>query len=201
MYNCIFNSHCIQDVCDNSCPILVETSYLLERNNINLDNPVFLSFPDNEQILIDTVCDETNSFKVITCKDTLLVSDFLTYYAICHNWKGNRLHCNVYHLRYSSYLEKLKGSWNSTSEDEDLQYMKIWSDTCKVLIISNIDYVKFNDFESQTLLNLIQSRSITGKLTVVVSPPLSNLVSGNSSRFFDLLKDKMKSSMKAVSLK
>lgn len=199
MYNCIFNAHCIQDVCDNSCPALVETSYLLERNGLDIKNDVFSSFPSDEKSLVEIATEPKSPLTVVACKDTLFVSNLLTYYAICNNWKGNRLHCNVYNLKYSIYIDKLKDSWNSNSDDEDLQYMKIWSDSCKVLIISNIDYVKFNDFESQTLLNIIQSRSMDGKSTLIVSPPLSNLVSGNS-RFFDLLKAKMKSSMKAVSL-
>ena len=65
------------------------------------------------------------------------------------------------------------------------------------MIISNFDYVKFGDFESQTLLNLIQSRQTDGNITILVSPPINSLVYGKS-RFFDVLKNKMKDSVKVV---
>ena len=41
MQNCIFSGHCSQQVCDKSCPTLVETTYLLERNNIAMNSDVF----------------------------------------------------------------------------------------------------------------------------------------------------------------
>lgn len=36
MNNCIFTAHCTETICDKACPILVETSYLLERNGLSL---------------------------------------------------------------------------------------------------------------------------------------------------------------------
>lgn len=41
MKNCIFSSRCIEDVCDEFCPVLTETSYLLERNNISFEKHLY----------------------------------------------------------------------------------------------------------------------------------------------------------------
>ena len=125
------------------------------------------------------------------------MADLVTYCAICQNWQGSQLHCTVYNLRYSKYLDDTKASWSSSSVPSDLEYVKIWSESAKVLIISNIDYVNFGDFESQTLLNLIQSRATGDKLTIFVAPPLNMLV-GKQSRFFEVFKQLLSSSKEVV---
>ena len=187
----------MESFCDKSCPKLVETTYLLERNDINIDSHVFSENPEIYKTIDDSFSEIKNGFGVLVSNDTVRYSNILTYLNICKYWKGSRLHCDVYNLRYSRYLDKLKETWNGGVESEDLQYMKIWSNSAKVLIISNFDYVKFGDFESQTLLNLIQSRQTDGNTTILVSPPINSLVYGKS-RFFDVLKNKMKDSVKVV---
>ena len=41
MRDCIFTGHCTEKVCDKACPIYVQVSYLLERNNISSNSNVF----------------------------------------------------------------------------------------------------------------------------------------------------------------
>lgn len=180
MHNCIFTPHCTEYICDQSCPIYAETSYLLERNGLDIKNNVFNSMPKDVKIAtsilgkVDTMPDK---FGVVECNNTIGISNLLTYCAICQNWKGNRLHCNVYNLKFSSHIEAIKQSWSHKSPSEKLEYEQIWINTAKVLIISNIDFVQFRDFEIQTLLNLIHSRIDNGLTTIVVSPKVTSLVS------------------------
>ena len=201
MHNCIFTPHCTETFCDKSCPTLVETSYLLERNRIDMNNPVFKDM----YYKLDSVLKELNSAEsglqtfFANSKDSVKVAQFITYCEICKNWKGSRLHCSVYNLQYSRFLEDVKKSWSMKQEPEDLEYTRIWVDTCKVLVISNMDYVRFGDFETQTLLNILQSRQSNDKKTIVVTPSLSRLVtagSGNNSSnlFFESLKQILNSS-------
>lgn len=183
MHNCIFTAHCTETMCDKSCPMLVETSYLLERNDISMQSPVFKAKSSDLQEITDILKSAEGSLKVIkTSKATAPLAELYTYCAICQNWKGSRLHCNVYNLKFSKYLEELKKSWSSKVEPESLEYMRIWSNTAKILIISNIDFVNFKDFECQTLLNLIQSRDRPNQTTIVISPRLDSLV--GSGGFF-----------------
>lgn len=189
MYNCIFSGHCINMTCDKSCPILVETSYLMNRNGLSMNSDVFNRPKEEIDRYSKFIDSATGKLKVFVDKsnNSVSVANLLTYIGICKNWKGSQLHCTVYNLRYFQYLEMLKKSWSDGST-EQLEYTKIWADTAKLLIISNINYVNFKNFESQTLLELIQSRASKADLTtIVVSPPISALVGENS--FYLALKD------------
>lgn len=190
MHNCIYTAHCTEAFCDKSCPILVETSYLLERNGITFANPVFSAPIDKVRKMLkvlELADGRFSVYKIDPDETTIQSSDLLTYCAICKYWKGSRLHCNVYNLKYSKYIDELKKTWNGTPESENLQYMKIWSESAKVLIVSNFDYVNFSDYESQAMLNLIQQRQSQGLTTILVSPQIGMLVSSKKSSFFDML--------------
>lgn len=185
MRSCIFSAHCTEPVCDLACPSLVETTYLLERNHIGMQNSVY----NTSRKILDRVCEILNRAENKLCtvetNDTIASSNLLTYCAICKHWKGNRLHCNVYHLSFSSYLDDIQKSWSAKDTPEDLEYAQIWSSTAKVLIISNIDYVQFKDFQAQTLLNLIHNRQASNLTTIIVSPKVSSLI--GSGLFFNKL--------------
>ncbi len=194
MFNCIFTPHCTESFCDKSCPNLVETSYLLERNKIEMDSPVFKDMYHKLDSIMKGLSKTESGVQTFfaNSKDSVKVAELITYCEICKNWKGSRLHCSVYNLKYSKFLEDVKKSWGLKSEPEDLEYVRIWIDTCKVLVISNMDYVRFGDFETQTLLNLLQQRQSNDKKTIIISPPLNRLVAGSSNNssnlFFESLK-------------
>lgn len=198
MYNCIFTAHCTELVCDKSCPILVETSYLLERNEIDIDSFVFKKNEfDSDSMLkaLDKCKSGLGTYVVPNSTNTVRCADMLTYCAICQNYRGSQLHCTVYNLKYSRFLDSLRNSWSGNNSDEQLDYIRIWIETAKVLIVSNFDYVNFGDFECQTLLNLIQSRQTKNLSTVLVSPSINNLMSSKGSIFLKSLKDMMKASI------
>ena len=198
MHNCIFTAHCTEAFCDKSCPTLTETSYLLERNGITFTNPVFSASEDKVRKMLKILVSVDGRFgvyRVSADETTFQSADLLTYCAICKNWKGSRLHCNVYNLKYSKYIDEMKQTWGGNAESEIFQYMKIWVESAKVLIVSNFDYVNFGDFESQTLLNLIQTRQATGLTTILVSPQIGTLVSSKKSTFFDILAKMMQNNI------
>ena len=188
MYNCIFAPYCIRPSCDKSCPTLAETSYLLERNRIDITNPVFRVEPEAADIACRTL--SSCEGQVVTCVspgNPEGTADVFTYCAICQNWRGSRLHCVVYHLNFARYIELIKSSWSTSAKSEELEYMDIWIKTSKVLIISGFRYMRFNDFECQTMLGLLDARRVKQQTTVVVSPSISSLV-GNSTDFLPKLK-------------
>ena len=45
MHDCIFTGFCVNGECDKACPDYVESTYLLEKNNINLKSNVFHADP------------------------------------------------------------------------------------------------------------------------------------------------------------
>ena len=176
MYNCIFTGHCIEEQpCNTSCPALAQTSYLLERNDIKMTSPVFkMSESDMRKYynILNESAGRTTSVIVNNGDFTNLAADALTYCAICENWRGSQLHCTVYNLKFTQYLETLQSSWSFGDDSSDkVSQMKIWIANARVLIISNLDFINFKEFQSQTLLSLLQSRAGMDLTTIVVTPP------------------------------
>lgn len=191
MYNCIFSAHCTEDICDTACPILVETTNLLDRNNIKIKSDIFKISEENYTKAKTTLKKAlATNLVVIEAKKTVVTADLITYCAICEHWQGSQLHCTVYNLRYAKYLDTLKSSWSSKQEAECIEYEKIFMNTAKVLVISGMDFVNFKDFESQTLLSLLQSREDGDKSTIIVIPSVNNLI--GSGAFFERLKQELK---------
>lgn len=182
MNNCMFTGHCIKSSCDQSCPALQESSFLLEQNKLGLNSRVFHADPELIAKYNKVVENAEGKTQTIIAKDTNVVSELITYCGICKYWKGSRLHTAVYNLRLSQYLEDVQNSWSRSSSLDELEYRKIWISKAKLLVISNIDYVNFKDFQCQTLLSLLQSRDKPDMGTIIVSPQLQSLV-GNGLFF------------------
>ena len=188
--NCIFTAHCTEHICDNACPILAETSYLLERNRIDFSNSVFNVSQKSIDAAMSVLHKSDKHLGVLETESTITSSDLITYCAICENWYGNRLHCSVYHLQFSTYLDTLQKSWSAKNPIESLEYEQIWISNAKVLVISNLDYVQFKDFQAQTLLNLLHNRENNRLTTIIVTPKINNLI--GSGLFFSKLQSVMK---------
>lgn len=191
MVDCPFTEQCIEKgECTQACPVYVQSSYLLERNNIALSNPV-VRLPRAEIQKYNRILDQSDSklsaYIVGNGDFTNQAADALTYCAICRNWRGSQLHCTVYNLRFGQYLEATQQSWSFRGNDaaDKVEQMKIWVTGAKVLIISNLDFINFKDFQSQTLLSLLQTRIDSNLTTIVVIPPLSSLV--GEGQFFSRL--------------
>ena len=187
MNKCIFSGHCIKSTCDQSCPSFVESSFLLEQNGISINSNVFHTDATVLSKYNKIVENSEGKLQTVIAKNTNSISELLTYCGICKYWKGSRLHTVVYNLRLSQYLEGIQNSWSNTSNLDDLEYQKIWVSKAKLLIISNIDYVNFKDFQCQTLLSLLQSRDKPELGTIIVSPQTQTLV--GSGLFFNRLQE------------
>lgn len=187
MNKCMFSGHCIKATCDKSCPAFTESSFLLEQNGININSAVFNADPAVLARYMKYVENAEGKVQTVVAKNTNAASDLITYCSICKHWRGSRLHTAVYNLRLSQYLEKTQNSWSGRTNVGELEYQNIWIEKAKLLIISNIDYVNFKDFQCQTLLNILQSRDKDGVGTIIVSPSPQSLVGGGL--FFNRLQE------------
>ena len=187
MNKCIFSGHCIKSTCDQSCPAFVESSFLLEQNGISINSNVFHTDATVLSKYNKIIENSEGKLQTVIAKNTNSISELLTYCGICKYWKGSRLHTVVYNLKLSQYLEGIQNSWSNTSNLDDLEYQKIWVSKAKLLIISNIDYVNFKDFQCQTLLSLLQTRDKPEFGTIIVSPQTQTLV--GSGLFFNRLQE------------
>ena len=187
MNKCIFSGHCIKSTCDQSCPAFVESSFLLEQNGISINSNVFHTDATALSKYNKIIENSEGKLQTVIAKNTNSIAELLTYCGICKYWKGSRLHTVVYNLKLSQYLEGIQNSWSNTSNLDDLEYQKIWVSKAKLLIISNIDYVNFKDFQCQTLLSLLQTRDKPEFGTIIVSPQTQTLV--GSGLFFNRLQE------------
>lgn len=185
--NCPFKQYCRQNQCKIICADLVEYEYLMERNGL-LNNKSVLSFSTKcLQHASECLVASEGAYKVVISDNTSDTASCLTYAAICNHYKGNTLHCSVYHLNFMEYINRIQQSWSINGSDDDLDYINIFIDKAKVVIVSNIDFMQFKDFQAQTLLNLAHNRKLHGLSTIIVSPKLNSLV--GSGPFFSRLKE------------
>ena len=188
MHNCMFSGHCIKASCDQSCPSLVESTFLLEQNGIGFNSGVFHADPALLAKYSKVVEGSEGKLQTVIAKNTNSAAELIAYCGICKYWRGSRLHTAVYNLKLSQHLEGIQNSWsNNTSNLDDIEYQKIWISKAKLLIISNIDFVNFKDFQCQTLLSLLQSRDKPDQGTIIVSPQTQSLV--GSGLFFARLQE------------
>lgn len=184
--NCPFKQFCTNNECRTVCANLAEFSYLMERNGMKDDVTAYMHSPKALQDASEWLTRAEGCYKVITPPDTAEAASCLTYVAICNYYKGNTFHCSVYHLNFMEYINKLQQSWTN-GMDDDLEYTQIFIEKAKVLIISNLDFMQFKDFQAQTLLNLAHNRKLHKQSTIIVSPKLNSLI--GSGPFFSKMKE------------
>lgn len=171
MQGCLFGNYCTESECDRSCPILAETSYLLERNGITINSDVFKSDKKDIETAMATLQKAYGSCKYVRTKqgDSIKTAELYAYCSICSNWKGSQLHCTVYTLKFAKYIEAVKRSFGTRRDVvDDLDYIKIWAENSKVLIITGFDYMKLGEFECQILDNTIQARLSNSEFTTIL---------------------------------
>lgn len=183
----MFSGHCIKEQCDQSCPTLTETTFLLEQNGIGLNSNVFHAEPATISKYLKLIENTDRTLYTVIAKNTNAVAELITYCGICKYWRGSRLSTVVYNLKLSQYLDNIQNSWSASGNKDDLEYQKIWISKAKLLVISNIDFVNFKDFQCQTLLSLLQSRDKPELNTIIVSPTTQSLV--GSGLFFSRLQE------------
>lgn len=184
--SCPFKQYCRKAICKNVCADWAEIQYLLERNNLDKNSEIYSTSAKDFQKLSEWLTAASTTHRVVISDNTVDTASRLTYAAICQYWKGNAFHCAVYNLNFMEYLNRTQQSW-AGGNDEDLEYINIFIQKAKVLIISNIDFVQFKDYQAQMLLNIVNNRKIYNQSTITVAPKLNSLV--GSGTFFARMKE------------
>ena len=148
----------------------------MDRNELSFRNSAIRMSNDDFERYFKILHDSEYQVKSLISINTMQDADRLTYCSICENWRGSQLHCTVYNLKFARYIEEVQKSWGHNNTNSAAEYMKIWADSAKVLIISNIDFVNFKEFQSQLFLSLIQQRMSAELTTIIVTPKVSSLV-------------------------
>ena len=189
----MFTGFCVNGECDKSCPDYVESTYLLERNNISFNSNVFHADPKLIQKYSNIVANSEGRLSTVIATNTNEAAELLTYCGICKYWKHSRLNTVVYNIRFSQYVDNIQKGWSGKGNSEEAEYSDIWLQKAKLVVISNIDYVNFKEFQCTTLLKLIQNRQADGLSTIIVSPQINALV--GDGNFFSQMKKIMTNSI------
>lgn len=184
--DCPFKPYCVANECSTVCANHGEYSYLMERNGLKGNLNVYSYSPKALQNASEWLTAAQGCYKVVTPPDTTEAASCLTYVAVCQQYKGNTYHCSVYHLNFAEYINKLQQSWTN-GPDDDLEYIQIFLEKAKVVIVSNLDFMQFKDFPAQILLNLAHNRKLHQQSTIIVSPKLTSLI--GSGPFFSKMKE------------
>lgn len=194
MFNCIFTPYCIHETCDLACPRHAEILYWMKRCRLDINNPVLNSPAAKINYVTQLIKENQNTVSAFKAEKPVDSAHLFSYVAICNYGIGTGLNGGVYHLNFQEYLDELKRSWQTKFDSEDLTNMRIWNQSANYLIISNLEYIKFGDFESQTLLALLQSRDKPDKTTFVILNKKEPLI-GTDSIFFSRLKNRLEESV------
>lgn len=186
---CIFNSSCSKEYCDMSCPKNVMSEVLLEKCGIVISDSMYTVSEALKQDCWNILESHTGEIITVFNNDPITKADTFIFAGICKMCQGHGTAINVYHLKFTKYIQMIRDSW-AQGVGQDLQEAAAYVKTSKILIISGLDYFVFKDFESQTLLNILQDRSQPDQITVVVVRSIDSLVGTGS--FFVPLKNKLK---------
>lgn len=193
--DCVFDSFCTKSLCDRSCPQWAQMDYLMMRNGLTSSSRPFKMKMDSLQKYIDLYEAVQGSSCAVVCSDPVKSSEVMSYVSVCNNWNGSAMRVRSYHLLFSKYIQSVQAGWNGKKSDET-DYMDIWSKSSNVLVVSDVDYVNFKDFQSQALLQLMQDREREGKTTIIFCPKLDSL--SGSGKLFNLLVSKLRNISRTV---
>lgn len=176
MLNCPFNNSCIKSSCDYSCSEFSEIIHWMNRCDLTIANPSVRASRDQilsaekiiQQAVKDTDLDSSYMHISVYCGGkSQFFADLTTYVCICKYCRNIGFYNGTYKLNFSSYLEEIKKSWNSRNNSDSLEDIKLWINSARYLIITNLGLVRFGDFESQTLLSIFQDRYDQNKYTML----------------------------------
>ncbi len=187
--SCMFDSYCIRPYCDMSCVRNAISEILLEKSGLNLTDSVFTADEEETDKCWNFLLKHEGSLCVLHDKHPLQKANLLTFSAICNLCEGHGSSVNIFHLKFTTYMNQIRSSW-SKEESPQLKEVKAFVKSSKILIISGLDYCNLGDYECQEILNIMGDRQNSSFTTVFVSVNVGEL-SGKGS-FIVPLKDKLK---------
>lgn len=190
MNDCIYTAYCTADSCDLACTAHAEITYWMNHCGINFNNRILRA----DRSVVDSIdrIVQKSLGKVVSvqARRPMDVSAMLAYICICRYGQRKAFSKGIYVLNFADYLDRTRQSWQLRDEPDSLEMMRIWSIDAKYLIITQLDYVNFKDFECQTLLRLMQEKEMQGSTTFIVLPKGESLI--GKGEFFSRLQAKLK---------
>lgn len=193
---CMYSNICTESHCDFTCIKGITSNMYIKESDFPLYSSVFMNYYTDEDFMKfgNIIKDCRRSFSVILSKGRKYLSDAFFYTAMVLENYHSLYWPEAFLLNYRKYTDAYKRSWKTGEEPYELRRSRYNAEHCCTLIITGLDTMIFGDFESQTLLALLEDRNKAKQSTIIVISDVDNINTNSHSTttFVRSLRDELR---------
>ena len=180
---CMYCNICTEYECNFTCIKGVTSGYYVDASNFTLYSSEFMNFYTDEDFVKfgKIIKDHRRGYGVVVSKGRKYLSDAFFYAAMVIENYHSLYWPEAFMLNYRKYTDSYRRSWTTGEEPDSLQEARYNAEHCCTLIITGLDTMIFGDFESQTLLALLEDRNKAKQSTIIVMSDVDNINTNSRS--------------------
>lgn len=180
---CMYCNICTEYECNFTCIKGVTSGYYVDASNFPLYSSEFMNFYTDEDFVKfgKIIKDHRRGYGVVVSKGRKYLSDAFFYAAMVIENYHSLYWPEAFMLNYRKYTDSYRRSWTTGEEPDSLQEARYNAEHCCTLIITGLDTMIFGDFESQTLLALLEDRNKAKQSTIIVMSDVDNINTNSRS--------------------
>lgn len=195
-HQCMYCNICTEYECNFTCIKGVTSEYYVDASNFPLYSSEFMNFYTDEDFVRfgKIIKDHRRGYGVVVSKGRKYLSDAFFYAAMVIENYHSLYWPEAFMLNYRKYTDSYRRSWTTGEEPDSLQEARYNAEHCCTLIITGLDTMIFGDFESQTLLALLEDRDKAKQSTILVMSDVDNINTNSRSTttFVRSLRDELR---------
>lgn len=182
-HQCMYCNICTEYECNFTCIKGVTSQYYVDASNFPLYSSEFMNFYTDEDFVKfgNIIKDHRRGYGVVVSKGRKYLSDAFFYAAMVIENYHSLYWPEAFMLNYRKYTDAYRRSWTTGEEPDSLQEARYNAEHCCTLIITGLDTMIFGDFESQTLLALLEDRNKAKQSTIIVMSDVDSINTNSRS--------------------
>lgn len=182
-HQCMYCNICTEYECNFTCIKGVTSQYYVDASNFPLYSSEFMNFYTDEDFVRfgKIIKDHRRGYGVVVSKGRKYLSDAFFYAAMVIENYHSLYWPEAFMLNYRKYTDSYRRSWTTGEEPDSLQEARYNAEHCCTLIITGLDTMIFGDFESQTLLALLEDRNKAKQSTIIVMSDVDSINTNSRS--------------------
>lgn len=182
-HQCMYCNICTEYECNFTCIKGVTSQYYVDASNFPLYSSEFMNFYTDEDFVRfgKIIKDHRRGYGVVVSKGRKYLSDAFFYAAMVIENYHSLYWPEAFMLNYRKYTDSYRRSWTTGEELDSLQEARYNAEHCCTLIITGLDTMIFGDFESQTLLALLEDRNKAKQSTIIVMSDVDSINTNSRS--------------------
>ena len=182
-HQCMYCNICTEYECNFTCIKGVTSQYYVDASNFPLYSSEFMNFYTDEDFVRfgKIIKDHRRGYGVVVSKGRKYLSDAFFYAAMVIENYHSLYWPEAFMLNYRKYTDSYRRSWTTGEEPDSLQEARYNAEHCCTLIITGLDTMIFGDFESQTLLALLEDRNEAKQSTIIVMSDVDSINTNSRS--------------------